>query len=245
MLLPLFHLSVVAINAYTLWYDQNHVKLPIEHAMKDRLSGLPFKGRYLFLTIWTLVLQTIYFTLALLNDLIGTNAKNPKKPGFIRTIKDTLFSLAFPAALFVTIAFWGIFAYDSELILPARVREFFPDWVNHVMHTTITVFIILESLLSPITYPSRKVGIPLGLVFIIAYVSLLATIFMRSGSLVYPVFDVMTVPMKVGFIASGALLGLFLYFFGELFNYLANPKTKESSGKSSSKTATKKKAKKT
>ena len=92
------------------------------------------------------LVQAIYFTLALLNDIFGSyEVMQKKKQPFIRKIKDYLFSsLALPVALNVGITFWSLFWINRELVFPKALDEFFPSWLNHIMHTNIIVFILLE-----------------------------------------------------------------------------------------------------
>jgi len=34
---------------------------------------------------------------------------------------------------FVVLLFWLIFAYDRQLVYPASIDSFFPQWLNHSM----------------------------------------------------------------------------------------------------------------
>ncbi|XP_049872016.1 androgen-dependent TFPI-regulating protein-like [Pectinophora gossypiella] len=229
-ILTLFHLSVALFDAFTLWYDQNYVTVPLNDVMKERIKLVPLRGRPVFLTIWCLVIQTTYFTLAFLNDVFGTNAGTPKKPPVIRIIKDTLFSLALPLALLVGMCFWGVYAYDKDVILPENIRKALPTWMNHSMHTTIVFFIILELFLSPITYPTKIVGLSLGVTFALSYISLLVVCYIKAGTLIYPFLDMMSVPQKIGFVTISTLIGFTFYFIGEMLNGFLNPVGRKSTG---------------
>lgn len=57
---------------------------------------------------------------------------------------------------FVSLSFWGIWAVDRELIFPKALDSFFPSWLNHVLHTAVLVFAVIEMVLVPKTFPSRK-----------------------------------------------------------------------------------------
>ncbi|CAG5048379.1 unnamed protein product [Parnassius apollo] len=154
MLLPIFHLFAAGIDTYVMWYDQHYVELPVHNEL---LKDLPLKSRSLFLTIWCLIMQIAYHTIAFLNDIFGSNDPSPKKKPLIRLIKDTLFSLAFPVAIYVSVAFWSIYAVDKDLIFPDSVEKLYPTWMNHVMHTTVSIFMFLELLMTYRNYPSRAV----------------------------------------------------------------------------------------
>lgn len=74
------------------------------------------------------ILQAVYYTLALVNDLVGTNEVAPTgQLPVIRRIKDYLFSaLAFPVAMNVGVTFWSLMAIDRELVFPKAFDAFFP-----------------------------------------------------------------------------------------------------------------------
>ncbi|CAH0726288.1 unnamed protein product, partial [Brenthis ino] len=125
MLRPLFHISVVAINSFVLCYDQLYIDLPMPNKAMEKL---PLRSRSMFLTIWCLILQTVYHFIAFLNDIAGSNAPSSKRPPIIRRIKDVLFTLSFCVAIYVSFAFWSIYAIDKELI--------FPDHISKLYHPT-------------------------------------------------------------------------------------------------------------
>ncbi|XP_048655756.1 androgen-dependent TFPI-regulating protein isoform X4 [Marmota marmota marmota] len=71
--------------------------------------------------------------------------------------------------LFVFLVFWTIFLYDRELVYPKILDEIFPIWMNHAMHTFILPFSLLEVILRPHHYPSKKTGITLLAAGTVAY----------------------------------------------------------------------------
>ncbi|XP_046961507.1 androgen-induced gene 1 protein-like [Vanessa cardui] len=225
MLRVLFHLTVVTINSFVLWYDQTYIVLPLP--VKE-METLPLKSRSMFLTIWCLILQTVYHFIALLNDIFGSSAKSPKKPPIIRQIKDTLFSLAFATAIYVSIAFWSIYAIDKELIFPEHIEKLYHPSFNHVLHTTVSVFIIIELLTSYRNYPSRKIGFSVMLTFFISYIVWFFTIYAKTGAWVYPVFELFNWPLRVVFIVLSVSTAALLYMFGEKLNNFVCSHKKES-----------------
>jgi hypothetical protein len=69
-------------------------------------------------------MQCIYYTIALLNDFIGTNEFNPKNRPTIRKIRDYIFgSFAFPFAMNVGVLFHVLMLIDRNLVMPAEVDE--------------------------------------------------------------------------------------------------------------------------
>lgn len=70
-------------------------------------------------------MQFTYFTLALLNDFIGTNEVNPKNRPLIRKIRDYVFgTYAFPFAMNVGVLFHVLMLIDRNLVMPAEVDEY-------------------------------------------------------------------------------------------------------------------------
>ncbi|XP_075991378.1 androgen-induced gene 1 protein-like [Anticarsia gemmatalis] len=215
----IFHSAVVALNSYAIWYDQNYVDLPFP---VEEFAKMPWKARGIFLTFWCLVLQTVYFTIALINDIVGTNATAPKKPPLIRKIKDILFSLAFTIAIYVASAFWGLYLVNKDFIFPEDIELQFPSWVNHTMHTFIVPFILIELFISKRNYPSRTLGVSVALLFNLAYVCWLHGIYFYTGIWVYPFLNVFTWSMKVFFFACSSIIGISVYVLGEKLNSLSS-----------------------
>ncbi|KAI8439458.1 hypothetical protein MSG28_013235 [Choristoneura fumiferana] len=165
------------------------------------------------------MIQTVYFTVALINDVCGSNEPTPSQKPLIRRIKDSLFSmLAFPVAMFVGTTFWGIYAIDRELILPRSLDAVFPVWLNHVMHTNIVVFMIIELLMSFRMYPARKFGLTVLSTFMLGYAVWIHVIYFNTGVWVYPILAVLNWPMRIAFYLFGLAYVSSLYVVGERLN---------------------------
>jgi hypothetical protein len=67
--------------------------------------------------------------------------------------------------------FWGLYAIDRELVLPAAMDPYFPGWLNHIVHTNVAIFTTLEMIISFRVYPDRKSGIKMLLAFMICYLA--------------------------------------------------------------------------
>ncbi|XP_047992345.1 androgen-induced gene 1 protein-like [Leguminivora glycinivorella] len=228
----MFHLLGALQFAYGVYYDHTYVRLP-------GTSGAgSFGGKLKFLTFIDAIIQTVYFSVALINDVWGTNEPTPSTKPLIRRIKDTLFStLAFPVAMFVGITFWGIYAIDRELILPQRLDAIFPSWLNHVMHTNIVAFIVIELLTSFRMYPSRNRGISLLTAFMLCYMVWIHVIYAQTGAWVYPVLEVLNWPLRVVFYLFSLAFVLSLYVVGEKINKIVWSKEIEKTVKSGKKKA--------
>jgi hypothetical protein len=73
------------------------------------------------------IIQAFYYTICILNDLIGTNEVATKKLPAIRKLKDYMFAtFAYPIALNVGVTFWSLMAIDRELVFPKAFDAFFP-----------------------------------------------------------------------------------------------------------------------
>lgn len=122
--------------------------------------------------------------------------------------------------MFVGITFWALYAVDRELVFPKALDEFFPTWLNHVMHTNIMIFILIELATSYRKYPSRKVGISVLSLFMLVYLVWVHIIHAYSGMWVYPVLEVLNFPLRILFFLSSLGLGVALYILGEKLNYI-------------------------
>lgn len=214
MLKVLFHLIGALHFCYGCYYDFTFVRIP-----STSTTVTPFGGKLKYLTFINAMLQTVYFTIALCNDLFGNNEQTPSEKPLIRRIKDTIFSsLAFPLAMFVGITFWGIYAIDRELILPRSLDPYFPLWLNHVMHSNIVVFSLIELISSFRMYPSRKKGLSILVAFMLCYVVWIHFIYFRTGSWVYPILTVLNWPVRVLFYVISLGLACSLYTVGENLN---------------------------
>ncbi|XP_046969681.1 androgen-induced gene 1 protein-like [Vanessa cardui] len=233
MLKMLFHLVGALQFFYGCYYDYTYVRIP-----STATTVTPFGGKFKYLTYLNAMLQTLYFTVALLNDIVGSNESTPSNKPLIRRFKDLLFSaLAFPLSMFVGITFWGIYAVDRELILPKMMDEFFPTWLNHVMHSNIVIFTIIELATSFRMYPRRKVGLSVLTTFMLCYVVWIHVIYFKTGSWVYPILYVLNWPVRIFFYLFSLGLVFGLYTLGETLNRSIWSKEVESTVKSGKKKA--------
>ncbi|ESO83167.1 hypothetical protein LOTGIDRAFT_96291, partial [Lottia gigantea] len=204
----LVHVPILIIYIITDWYDWNFV-LP-GHA--------DYGGKFKFLTFWDTCLQTIYFALSVLNDLIGSNVSvgDKQKKTVLQKIRDCFHStIIFPTGAFVVLSFWAIYAVDRELIYPRELDKIIPSWVNHVQHTTVLPFLILEKILIHHQYPSKVKGITVILAFAAAYLIWILWIAYVADLWVYPVLKVLDPAQKAVFIFFLFLLFISLYLIGE------------------------------
>ncbi|XP_059052656.1 androgen-induced gene 1 protein-like [Achroia grisella] len=231
LLKTLFHLLGAIQFCYGCYYDAVYVNIPGSAAPT-------LGGKLKYLTYLDAIVQSIYFTIAFLNDLFGNNESTLSEKPLIRRIKDILFcALAYPVAMFVGISFWGIYAVDRELILPRSLDPYFPTWLNHVMHTNIVIFVLIELISSFRMYPTRKSAMTILSTFFLAYFIWVHVIYFKTDKWVYPILAVLNWPIRIvfylfclGFVSS-------LYFLGEKLNRIVWSKEVERTVKSGKKKA--------
>lgn len=165
-------------------------------------------------------MQTLFYIICLINDVAGSNEALPdKKRPMIRKIKDMLMTcIAFPLSMFVGLTFWGLYAVDRELVFPKAIDPYFPTWLNHVMHTNIMVFILIEMFCTYSSYPSRKRGISVLISFMASYLVWMHIVYYKTGVWVYPVMEVLALPFRLCFFIGLLGLATILYVSGEKLN---------------------------
>ena len=104
-------------------------------------------------------------------------------------------------------------------------QELFPDWANHMMHTTPVLGMALEMVLSDHRYPGAELGVLTTASVSMSYLVWICYIASVSGEWVYPVLRVMSpVQRSIFLLTCGASSGL-LYFAGEkIHSILWTPK---------------------
>lgn len=233
MLKFIFHLLGALQFGYGCYYDYMYVVIPSTSTVAP-----PFGGKLKYLTYLDAMIQTLYFTLACLNDIVGSNEKSPSEKPLIRRVKDIVFSaLAFPVSLFVGVSFWALYAVDRELILPRALDAYFPTWLNHVMHTNIVIFILIDLITSFRMYPAKKFGMSILTAFMLCYVVWIHVIYGKTGMWVYPVLSVMNWPMRIAFYIVSLGLVFSFYSLGERLNRAVWSKEVEKTVKSGKKKA--------
>ncbi|XP_076232447.1 androgen-induced gene 1 protein isoform X3 [Calliopsis andreniformis] len=216
-LLIVFHVISCVQFAFSVYYDYVYVVVP---PSPTKIHN-DFGGKFKFLTFWDAIIQAVFFFICMLNDVFGTNAVSPKKPPFIRKLKDYVHAvLSFPVAMFVGITFWSLMFVDRELVFPKVLDAYFPWWLNHLMHTMIMVSTLMETILVPRTYPKRSKGLFGHFMFMFMYLVWIHIIYLKSGAWVYPVMEVLTLPLRLLFFLTLLSISVILYYVGETLDNL-------------------------
>lgn len=97
-------------------------------------------------------------------------------------------------------------------------KQYLFRWLNHVVHTNVMVFMLLELFISFRQYPSRGKCLFGLITFIVSYLAWIHVVKHYSGVWVYPILDVLPLPMRIIFFAGaiGATVGF--YIIGETLN---------------------------
>eukprot|EP00092_Neocalanus_flemingeri_P006468 GFUD01006972.1.p1 GENE.GFUD01006972.1~~GFUD01006972.1.p1 ORF type:complete len:223 (+),score=52.61 GFUD01006972.1:135-803(+) len=198
-------LAGVVSFAWAIHYQYFRIKMPANMS-PERMK---FGGVWKYLTFLNMILQFVFFSIALLTNFTKSLTK----------VRDLMFaSAAFPMGMFVGVIFWSLWAVDRELVFPARYDEYIPSLVNHLMHTTVIPLQLGQLMLVKHKYPSRAFGYTITATLCMAYLAWVNIIYYFGGFWVYPVFAVLSPVQRVGFMVVCSALGGLLYLGGELAN---------------------------
>lgn len=224
MLHIILQLATFANFAYAIYWDVFILKLPTQRS---------FGGQWKYLTFWNMWIQMVYFGISFLNNIFGTHATDPMSASKLQKIRDFFFAtLAFPIGQFVGIVFWTLFYINRELVFPVAFDKFFPNYINHMMHTTVIPAQLLELVLLYHIYPSKKKGIFTTFFFCALYLSWTLVVAHVGGVWVYPIFQVLEPVPRAAFMLFCAMFGGLLYLGGELLNNIVWSRSLHSGGKS-------------
>ncbi|XP_053459712.1 androgen-dependent TFPI-regulating protein isoform X2 [Nycticebus coucang] len=176
-------------------------------------------GQWKYLTILNLLLQNIFYGVACLDDVLK-RISGRKDIKFLTAFRDLLFTaLAFPISTFVFLGFWTLFHYNRELIYPRVLDSILPVWLNHAMHTSILPFSLVEVILRPYRYPSKKTGLSLLAASALAYISRVLWNYIKTGAWVYPVLEKFSPLGLAAFFFLSYIFTANLYLLGEKLNH--------------------------
>ncbi|XP_052837954.1 androgen-induced gene 1 protein [Drosophila gunungcola] len=214
----LVHLLAAAQFSYGIYYHYFRVHWPTDLLDEDELKAR-WGGKFKYLTFLDVILQAIYHSLALLNDLFGDNRVTGDTKSRLRQARDYVFAaFAFPVAHNVCLSFWAIYMWDRELIFPTALDAIFPSWLNHVVHTNVALLAIMDLFTCFRRYPSRLAGIAGNVSFILLYIIWLHIVRYFSGEWVYPILEVLPFYLRYLFLALLVGFNLVCYLLGEFAN---------------------------
>ncbi|XP_077348321.1 androgen-dependent TFPI-regulating protein isoform X1 [Lithobates pipiens] len=188
---------------------------------KDPPAGVfLYGGQWKYLTVLNVVLQTLFYAVSFLTDLL-LPIRGIKLVKFVIYCKDLIFSvLAFPASTFVFLSFWALYTYDRQLVYPEGLDKVIPLWLNHAVHTAVFPIAVLEIVTSPHHYPPKRKGLTLLGICSVAYLSWVLWIYIADGNWVYPFLGLLNPVGFILFLLSSNILVALVYIAGDTLNYL-------------------------
>ncbi|CAG0893495.1 unnamed protein product [Cyprideis torosa] len=196
-------LGVMSFGLSTYWREFRLVRPPF-HAERHDIGGT-----WKYLTSWDVVIQLIFHSIAVIAAVKHKNLA-------WRRARDYYFSLlAFPVGVFVSISFWSIYAVDPELIFPAALRPYYPEWLNQIDHTFPSLFMLCQLLSVRHVFPHTKFALKVIPGLCAIYMSWVLYIAYMAEFWVYPVLEVLPWYGRGIFMAFLSLLMLMCFFLGK------------------------------
>ncbi|CAH0599792.1 unnamed protein product [Chrysodeixis includens] len=235
-----WYVAVIAMHIsnifYMRWFRRSHPPSPEHLKHLESFRDLEYR----FFTSWTFILQIVYSFYGLGCDLVllkNSKKKDYRLPSPIADLREILFSgLMWPCTMVVFSVFWGLYAYDRDLIFPKFLDSIIPPISNHVIHTMIVLVVLFEVVFRPRQEPETHARNVMQLTMhLCVYMSVLYFTYIEKGIWLYPIFKVLfgTIYFWI------ALLAMALMFYA--FYYIQWPLTRMIHA--SKKTVEKKKAK--
>ncbi|CAL8275966.1 unnamed protein product [Boreogadus saida] len=209
------HVSISAWYVFALSFYTNLTTSGID------TRKITYGGKWKYLTFLNLVLQTLFFALCVLTDIVNLVFPATYKRGggfksLLVKLRDDLFTMfAFPYATFVFSSFWSIYAVDRELVYPKVIDAIIPHWLNHAMHTIIVPLVLVQMYIQNHAYASRIKGATVMLFSGLLYMSWVLWVHHASGIWVYPFLNKLSLVTILLFFGICAGLQYLLYLLGE------------------------------
>ncbi|KAK3759188.1 hypothetical protein RRG08_028148 [Elysia crispata] len=197
-----FHVPIFIAFFFSTYYDWHYVG--------TRHKG-PFKKLY-FLTYWNACLQTLYYGLCVVKNFTSDRRRSAQ----LERWRDNMHAcVAFPVGMFVVATFWALFAVDRELVFPKALDHLVPFWLNHMLHTAVFPFLVIDKYLVHHQYPLRHKGIPVACALALIYLIWILFIAYYEGFWVYPILQVLAMHQRVIFISVCISFFASFYILGE------------------------------
>lgn len=147
----------------------------------------------------------------------------------LKKARDLTFgSLALPLALETSLMYWVMKSIDRELVFPKALDEFFPLWHDVIIHTNVSIFILIDLFIVEHTYPKRGTAVRILVTFLLCYLIWIYVVFINTGRWVYGVIGVLSAPQRILFFLTCGFVTLGIYFIGETMNtFLSGRKSVE------------------
>ncbi|KAI5712679.1 hypothetical protein M8J76_000765 [Diaphorina citri] len=195
-------------------YSHYKVQIPAEVLPIDSAYGQKFK----YLTFINEIVQSLYFIVCVVCDIVSLMPTSSPMSILNSTRNYFFTSIGFPIGSFVTITFWGLFLVNRDLVMPADFDQYFPKWLNHLVHTMVIVFPLIEMATSYRKYWPAQTGLIGLLVFQVVYLIWIHIVYYKSDLWVYPILEKLGLIARYAFLGSSVLFTIVLYFLGQYLN---------------------------
>lgn len=154
-----------------------------------------------YLTYQCLIMQIISMVLHLVASFY--------KPA--RVYRDIFFTtIAAPAAICVVVTFWVVWhLLGSKLIIPDHHRPFFPNDINHIVHTMPLFVNLILQLMIRHRYPKR--GHWVSFFYLTFYYCLMYIFKWHVGRFPYPFVETMHIPTRIVYYFVNAGIVFLIY----------------------------------
>ncbi|XP_026742188.1 androgen-dependent TFPI-regulating protein-like [Trichoplusia ni] len=213
----IWYIAVIAMHVsnifYMRWFRSSRPVDPKDNHLEN------FRDlEYRFFTSWTFILQIIYSFYGLGCDLFilkNSKKKDYSLPTPVSDFREILFSgLMWPCSMVVASIFWGLYAYDRDLIFPKFLDNIIPPISNHVIHTMIVPVVLFEVAFRPRFEPETHARNVMQLTMhLCVYLSVLYFTYIEKGIWLYPIFKKLfgTIYFGVAILAAAVLFYTFYY----------------------------------
>ena len=208
----LFHLFMASFNAVLL--RKVRAAARDNSAVYDPEGQIPeYGGQFKYLTHINLWAQLFYFTFQFLTDLLPESFNS--KDNIQSHLSLAFTTVIFPMACYVAFSFWAVYTYNADL----TYREVSP-LLNHLSHTAIVVWVVLEVLMCRHEFPSLSFAAVPILACCFLYILWVEWIHMLTGFWVYPIFNTLprTLVCFVSFYAFSISICLGLFLVGKMIS---------------------------
>ncbi len=164
-----------------------------------------------FVTMDTLLLQAVYYILAMGVDLYPNNRR-------LRRVCDALFSLCAAASLTVAVAFWLLYSKNPQLIIPRGLEM--PLELLILEHAVPAVLLLLDLTFAPHGRNPLLSDMLSVMAYGITYAAWSYLCFTKNGHWAYPFQDKFTRGMHGAFFSVMAVAGIVSLFVIKLLHRL-------------------------
>ncbi|CAB3400798.1 unnamed protein product [Caenorhabditis bovis] len=153
--------------------------LYFDFTWQPRLGHDWYIYKLIMLTNINFVLDTIYSVLVVISY-----------KGTFQDITDFMFfTSVFPIAVVTSGLFWGLYAIEPELVMPAWVARLIPSWLNHVTHTLPIFYVLLETRVHKRKLPTKRTSFIMSCLLVFFYFVIIFAIRYIDGFWIYPLLQ--------------------------------------------------------